>query len=120
VAHVHYANLRTDGAAAEFGRWSVPGLVDWHEWDGEMVVRADATARTFLLSALAGEVLKAVRGGAGYLHEIAARVLSDCMPPSAATAALVATFADTASDTKDLLAVLMELEALGLVRAELT
>lgn len=119
VAQVHYASLRADGAATEFGHWSVPGLIDWREWDGEIVVRSDSSAQTFLLSVLAGEVLKAVRSGAGYLDEIAARVLSDCAPPSAATAALVATFTDTASDTNDLLTVLIDLEALGLVRAEL-
>ena len=120
MAQVHYAGLRTVDAATEFGRWSVPGLIDWREWDAEMVVRLDSTAQTFLLSALAGEVLKAIHSGAGYVDEIAARVFSDCVPPSAATAELVATFADTASDIQSLLAVLTELEALGLARAELT
>ncbi|HWR87770.1 MAG TPA: hypothetical protein VN277_05060 [Acidiferrobacterales bacterium] len=119
MAQVHYAGLRSLDTAAELGRWSVPGLVDWREWDGEFVVRVDSTAQTYLLSALAGEALKAIRGGASYIDEIAARVFSDCMPPSAATAALVATFAEAASDTKSLLAVLSELETLGLAQADL-
>ena len=120
MAQVHDASLRQLDTQAEFGRWSLPGRVDWREWDGEFVVRVEAAAQTYLLSALAGEVLKAIRDGAGYIDEIAARVFSDCVPPSAATAALVATFADTAADTQSLLAVLNELETLGLARADLT
>jgi hypothetical protein len=119
VAQVHHAGLRPLDAAVELGRWSVPGEIDWREWDGEFVVRVDSTAHTYLLSALAGEALKAMRGSAAHLDEIAAHVFSDCVPPSAATAALVATFAETASDTQILLAVLNDLQALGLVRAEL-
>lgn len=119
MAQIHHAGLRPLDAATEFGRWSVPGQVDWREWGGEFVVRVESTAQTYLLSALAGEALKAIRGGAGYIDEIAARVFSDCVAPSAATAALVAIFADTATDTQSLLAVLGELQALGLARADL-
>lgn len=120
MAQVHHAGLRPLDAAAEFGRWSVPGQLDWREWSGEFVVRLESTAQTYLLSALAGEALKAIRGGAGYIDEIAARVFADCPPPSAATAALAATFSDAPTDTQSLLAVLSELEALGLARANLT
>lgn len=119
MAQVHHAGLRPLDAAAEFGRWSVPGLVDWREWDGEVVVRAESTAQTCLLSPLAGEVLRAIRGGASYLDEIAATVFADCGPASDATAALVATFADPASDNQSLFAVLNELKTLGLAQAEL-
>lgn len=119
MAHVHHAGLRPLDTAAELGRWSVPGQIDWREWGGEFVVRVDSTAQTYLLSALAGEALKAIRGGAVYLDEIAARVFSDCAAPSAVTAALVATFADGASDSQALLSVLNELQSLGLARAEL-
>lgn len=119
MAQVHHAGLRPLDSAAELGRWSVPGQIDWREWDGEFVVRVNSTAQTYVLSALAGEALKAMRGGAAHLDEIAAHVFSDCAAPSAATAALVATFAETASDTQILLAVLNDLQALGLVRADL-
>jgi hypothetical protein len=119
VAQVHHAGLRPLDAAADVGRWSVPGQIDWREWDGEFVVRVDSTAQTYLLSAVAGEALKAMRGGAAHLDEIAARVFADCAAPSAATAALVATFAESASDNQTLLAVLNELQLLGLVRADL-
>ena len=119
MAHVH-VGLRSPDTAAEFGRWSVPGQVDWRELDGDMVVRVEATAQTLLLSPLAGEVVKAMRSGACYVDEIAARVFADCVPPSAATATLVATFADTDADTASLLAVLAELESIGLARAELS
>lgn len=98
----------------------MPGQVDLRAWDGEFVVRADASAQTYLLSMLAGETLNAVRGGAVYLDEIAARVFSDCLPPSVATANLVATFAGVPTDTQSLLTVLTELESLGLVRMDLT
>lgn len=118
MAQVHYAALRPRDAVAELGRWSVAGCVDWREWDGEFVVRADSSAATYLLSALPGATLEAMRDGATYLDEIAARVFSGCAP-SAATAALVATFAETSPDMQSLLAVLAELEALGLVRADL-
>lgn len=120
MAQVHYVGLRAVDAADEISRWSVPGLVDWREWDGEMVIRVESTAQTFLLSPLAGEVLKAIRGGAGYLDEIASRVFADCDPASAATAALASTFADATSENQGLFAVLHELRALGLVHAELT
>ncbi len=119
MAQVHHAGLRPRDAVAELGRWSVAGCVDWREWDGEFVVRADSSAATYLLSALPGATLEAMRDGATYLDEIAARVFSGCAPPSAATAALVATFAETSTDMQSLLAVLAELEALGLARADL-
>jgi hypothetical protein len=120
VAQVHYDRLRPLSTAAEFGRWSVPGQVDLREWDGEFVVRTELTAQTYLLSALAGEALKAIRSGAIYLDQIAAQVYCDCVAPSAVTAALVDTFAESAVDTQSLLAVLSELEMLGLARADLT
>lgn len=120
MAHVHYAGLRSPETAAELGRWSIPGQIDWREWDGDMVVRVHATAQTVLLSPLAGEVLKAMRSGAGYVDEIAARVFAECVPPSAATAALVAAFSDVDADTASLLAILAELESIGLARADLT
>lgn len=93
--------------------------MDWRYWDGEFVVRAGDSGATYLLSALAGETLKALRDRALYLDELAAHVFHDSAPPSAATAALVATFADSGDDAKSLLTVLQELEALGLARAEL-
>ena len=119
MAQVHHAGLRPLDTAADLGRWSVPGQIDWREWDGEFVVRVDSTAQTYLLSALAGEAMKAMRGGATYVDEIAARVFSDCAAPSAATAALVATFAEDANDSQVLLAVLNDLQLLGLARADL-
>lgn len=93
--------------------------MDWREWDDEFVVREGDTGVTYLLSALTGETLKALRNGALYLDELATRVFHDSAPPSAATAALVATFAEPGDDAKSLLTVLQELEALGLARAEL-
>lgn len=119
MAQVHHAGLRPIDAAAEFGRWSVPGQVDWREWDGEFVVRVDSTAQTYLLSALAGEALKAIRGGATDLDQIASRVFSGCAAPSAVTASLVATFAEGTNDSQALLSVLNELQSLGLARADL-
>ena len=95
------------------------GRLDWREWDGEFVVRADDTAATYLLSTLAGEAIKALRDGPLYVDEIAARMFHDSAPPSIATAALVATFAETASDTRSMLAALAELEVLGLARVDL-
>lgn len=94
--------------------------MEWREWDGEFVVRVGDTGATYLLSALAGEALKALRDGVSSLDDIASRVFHDSAPPSAATATLAATFADPAADSRNLLAVLTELEARGLVRADLT
>lgn len=119
MAYVHYV-VKPDNIGAQLGRWSLPGRLDWREWDGEFVVWAEHTAATYLLSALAGETLKALHGGATYLDEIASRVFRDSAPQSAATAALVATFAHSCDDTQNLMAVLAELEALGLTRADLT
>jgi len=119
VAHVHYV-VRPHDFNAQLGRWTLSGSIEWREWDGEFVVWAERTAATYLLSAIAGETLKAMQGSAAYLDEIAARVFLDSAPPSAATAALVDTFAEPGDDAQDLLTVLAELEALGLARAELT
>jgi len=118
VAQVHYVLNRGD-VGAELGRWSLQGRLDWREWDGEFVVRADDTAATHLLSSLAGEAIKALRNGPLYVDEIAARIFGDTAPRSAATAALIATFAETHSATRRLLAALAELEALGLARVDL-
>jgi hypothetical protein len=60
-----------------------------------------------------------MRDGAVHFDDIAARVFSDCAEPSAATAALVATFAENTNDNQALLAVLNELQLLGLARADL-
>ena len=98
----------------------MPGRVDLREWDGEFVVRVDSTAQTYLLSALAGEALRAMQGGATYLDEIAARIFSGSMADNSATATLIATFADSAVDAKGLLVVLNELRTLGLAQAEVT
>jgi hypothetical protein len=118
MAQVHHVLTPRD-IGAELWRWSLRGPMDWREWDHEFVVRAGDTGATYLLSALAGEALMALRDGARYLDEIAAQVLHDSTPLSPATAALVATFADPGDDAKVLLAVLTELESLGLARAEL-
>jgi hypothetical protein len=83
------------------------------------VVRAEGTGATCLLSAVAGETLKALQQGATYVDEIAARVFADDALQSMATAALVATFAESAPATKDLLAILTELETQGLAQADL-
>lgn len=119
MAQVHHVLTPRD-VSAELGRWSLEGLVDWREWDGEFVVRHDASAATYMLSTLAGETLKALRNGPAHVEEIAARVFDDAMQPSPATAALIASFADAQGDMQGLLDVLQELEDLGLVRATLT
>jgi hypothetical protein len=104
--------------AAEFTRWQVPSQVDLKEWDGEFVVRVGDTGATYLLSALAGEALKAMRAGAVYADDVAVRVFADCEPPSAATAALAAQFAERSADVADVERVLAELEVLGIARAD--
>lgn len=118
MAQVHYA-LKPSSVSAELGRWSLNGRVDSCEWDGEFVVRADALGVTCLLSALAGETLAALRGGPLHIDEITARVFRDSVRPSAATASLAAAFAEDGGDTQAVLSVLVELKALGLVRADL-
>jgi len=119
MAQVHHVLTQRD-VSVELGRWSLQGSIDWREWDGEFVVRCDASAATYLLSTLAGETLKALRDGPAHVEDIGARVFGDSAKPSPATAALIASFADVQSDTQGLLGVLKELEGLGLVRASLT
>jgi hypothetical protein len=119
VAQVHYADLRPSAPEAVFGRWSVPAQVDVREWDGEFVLRSALTAQTYHVTALAGEVLKAIRNGAKYVDDIAGRVLADGGNPEAASE-LNAEFTDRAADMQGLLAVLTELEALGLATADLS
>ena len=96
------------------------GRLDWREWDGEFVVRADKSAETHLLPALAGETIKALRDGPAHVEDLAARVFKHPARLSAATADLVATFADPGADMQSLLVVLLDLESRGLAHAELT
>jgi len=118
MAQVHHV-LKPGDVGPEVGRWFLRGHLDWREWDDEFVVRHDETAATYLLTALAGETLKALRDGASYPDEIASRVFKDSVSPSSATAALVGTFADPAEEARRLLVILAELEQLGLARLEL-
>ena len=118
MAEVHYV-LRPRAFSAELGRWSLKGRLDWREWGGEFVVRLDDTGTTYLLSTMAVETIKALRNGAAHVDEIAARVFSDSLPHSAATAALISAFAEAGDHAQDILAVLLELQALGLARADL-
>lgn len=117
MAKVHHVGLTPGRPTEKLTRWSLPVQLDWREWDGEFVVRSERSGATCLLSGLAGETLKALRGGAGYLDEIVARVLLNYAPPHAATAALMAQFADGDAAAQDVLSALQELTALGLVRA---
>ena len=119
MAELHHV-LKARAYSAELGRWSLLGRLDWRGWDGEFVIRVDSTGATYLLSALAGRTINALRDGAAHIEEIAARVFVDSTQPSAATAALIASFAAVQGDTLGLLGVLQELEGLGLVRASLT
>jgi hypothetical protein len=118
MAQVHHVLTRRD-LGAGLGRWFVRGRLDWREWDGEFVVRHDETAATYLLSALAGDALKAMHDGASCLDEIATSVFRDSAPSNGAAAALKAAFADPAEGEQRLLVVLTELERLGLARLEL-
>lgn len=119
MARVTHIALKRHDTVAEIGRWSVPVSIDWREWDDEFVVRVDDTATTYVLSALAGHVLKAMREGATYVDEIARRVFANTHPLGAASAALAAAFAEPVGEMEDVLAALTELEALGLARVDL-
>ncbi len=118
MAKVHHV-LNPRDFSADIGRWSLQGRPDWREWDGEFVVRSEDTAATFLLSTLAGEALNALRDGAAHLDQIAERVFADAESQNPATASLVATFSEAANHKQALLNVLIELEGLGLARADL-
>jgi len=88
------------------------------EWDDEFVVRVDSTGATYVLSSIAGEAIKAMRAGASFADDIAARVLANFDPPSAATQALAAQFSERDAPIMDVLNALRELESLGVARAE--
>lgn len=118
MAQVHYVTTARN-ISAELGRWSLRGRLDWRQWDGEFVVRADESAETHLLPALAGETLKALRDGPAHVDDLAARVFKQSARLSAATADLVATFADPGADMQRLLTVLLDLESRGLARVDL-
>jgi hypothetical protein len=120
VAQVHYAGLEPSAPDAIFGRWSVPAQVDVREWDGEFVLRSPLTAQTYHVTALAGEVIMAIRDGAKYLDDIAVRVLSGAGNSNEAGTKQSAMFRDNAADMQGLLAVLTELESLGLATADLS
>ena len=117
MATVHHGLTHT-GALAPVNRWSVPSHIDVREWDGEFVVRCNVSGTTYLLSALAGEALKALRGGATSPDEIVHRLFdTDAAPVDGTTAALVSLFAGRDAEVARVLAVLADLEALGIARA---
>lgn len=118
MAKVHHGGLTPRDAASEFTRWHLPAHVDLREWDDEFVVRVDSSGATYLLTALAGETLQAMKAGAVYADDIAARVFASVAPPSAATSALAAQFADRHDDARQVLRMLDELESLGIARAD--
>jgi hypothetical protein len=118
MASVHHVLLPHDHRA-ELARWALNGRLDLREWDGEAVVRSDVTGATFIVSALAGSTLKALHRGASYLDEIAAIADSAGEPRSNATASLAAAFTLPGTPAGEVLAVLRQLEGLGLIRAEL-
>jgi hypothetical protein len=120
MAQIHYVGLTPSAPEAAFGRWSVPAQVDVREWGGEFVLRSPLTARTYHLTPLAGEVIMAIRDGARYVDDIAVRVLSGAGNSNEAGTQLNAMFTDNAADMQGLLAVLTELESLGLATADLS
>lgn len=119
MASVHHV-LTSPDVRSEVASWSPSSQLDWREWDGEVVVRAGVKGTTYLLSPLAGRVLRALLQGAADADEIARQVASDAACPSAATAALTALFAEHGTDTRQVAAALADLESLGLVRANLS
>jgi hypothetical protein len=117
VATVHHGLTRA-GAIAPVKRWSVPSHIDLREWDGEFVVHCSVSSATYLLSALAGEALKALRSGARNADEIVQRVFDvNAAPPDDATAALVSLFAGRETEVARVRAILDDLEARGITRA---
>jgi hypothetical protein len=118
MASVHHVLIPHDHQA-ELARWSLNGRFDLREWDGEVVVRGEMSGATFIVSALAGSTLKALHRGAFYLDEVAALASSEVQNRSDMTASLAAAFALPGAPAREVLAVLRELEGLGLVRAEL-
>ena len=120
MAQVLYESLNAPAPRAGQVRWSILGQVDWREWDGEFVLRAERSGITTLLAPWAGQVLKALRAGGCDADEIARRLHADRLQSGAASTALTAAFADPAADTQHVAAVLAELEALGLVRSDRT
>jgi hypothetical protein len=118
MASVHHVLIPHDHQA-ELARWTLNGRLDLRQWDGEVVVRGDATGATYIVSALAGSTLKALHRGAFYLDEIAALASCEAHNRSDMTASLAATFTLPGTPAGEVLAVLRQLEGLGLVRAEL-
>jgi hypothetical protein len=117
MARVRYASLSERGSSDE--RWSISGQIDWREWDGEFVVRAHRSGITYLLSPLAGQVLKALRAGARYSDDVARLVHAERLQSgSAAAASLAAAFAVPEAGGPQVAAVLAELEALGVIRVD--
>ena len=100
-------------------RWSLQGDFDWREWDGELVVRVDSSGETHVLATPASAVVKAIRGGAVDVEDIAAAVFADCTTRSTVTTALAAKFARNAPGTQRVLQTLAKMQAVGLVRTDL-
>jgi hypothetical protein len=118
MASVHYV-LAPHDARGEVAAWCPAGQLDVKEWDGEMVVRCGASGATYLLSALATRVLKALLQGASHVDDVTRRV-TEVASFSAATAELAALFAEQRADALEVVAALTELEALGLARSSVS
>lgn len=92
--------------------------MDVREWDDEFVVRVNSTGATYVLSSVAGETIKAIRAGAVFVDDIAARVSAQFDQPSPATLALAERFSERDAPTLDVLGALRELESLGAAQAD--
>ena len=119
MAHVPHIEPKKRDAVAAIGRWTVPLRFDCREWDQECVVRVEDTATTYLLPAVAGQAMRAMRDGACYVDEIARRVFAQRRPLRPASAALAATFSEPVADSDHLRTVLTGLQSLGLARVDL-
>lgn len=82
------------------------------------MVHSHGTGSTYLVAAPVGATLETMHQGTSYFGEIAAHVFAASMPLSAATVALVPTFAEANADVENQSVVLVDLEAFGLVRVE--
>lgn len=118
MAQVHYV-VKTQDLRSQIGRWSLQDRIDWREWDNEVVVRLEPSGGTFLLSALAGCIVVALCDGAAHVDEIAARIFDSDLPPSP-TAALAARFSTQDPEAQRVLESLTELQAIGIVRLNLS
>jgi hypothetical protein len=111
VAQVDDAALNSGVGLLDSPQWRLTGGFDWHEWDGDVVVRVRRSASTLALSPAGSAVLIVMQRGPRSMSELALLFATDTQDGAQSLASAPDDAAALRSAVAD---TLHQLEALGL------